>query len=95
MDREDKATGDAYSFLHTVRGDNLTIPNTSCLRVEIDHFDMTNENEELPESPENNFSFEKPSFGTRFSLVFQKAISKIGFKTQISSWVKIDQTHQS
>ena len=51
MDREDNATGDAYSFLHTVRGDNLTIPNTSCLGVEIDHFDMINENEELPESP--------------------------------------------
>ena len=51
VDREDKATGDAYSFLHTVRGDNLTIPNTSCLGVEIDHFDMINENEELPESP--------------------------------------------
>ena len=57
MDREDKATGDAYRFLHMVRGDNLTIPNTSRLGVEINHFDMTNENGELPESPENNFSF--------------------------------------
>ena len=51
VEREDKATGDAYSFLHTVRGDNLTIPNTSCLGVEINHFDMTNGNEKLPESP--------------------------------------------
>ena len=48
MGRKDEVMGDVYSFLHAVRGDDLTIPNTSCLGVEIDHFDMINE--ELPES---------------------------------------------
>ena len=67
IDKKDEAMRNGYSFLHTIRGDNLTIPNTSCLGVESDRFDMTNGNEELPESPENNFSFKEPSFGNTSS----------------------------